>query len=562
MIARALRLALLAPLIAGVAHADLKIDRLTLEAWYFNPAGKPIPVRLPVALDGKIDDTQVRGWKPARAPAFLRVRISGLELGPKTTGTVRAAGDQPESTLTLRPDLPSLPFLLSGNASLPLFFTDLSRVNGQTVTIALEKQPPLKVGPLQLAPPPSLEEIVVNPIYLARIAEANRLVQQKGAALWPDFKLDEVPVLLRASESIVLLTEREAKLRPLARESQRKFALVWTARFGAPTGVQTAGEKTIPRKFQKLVIDSGLQRPLYVITDEQEADDLDGRLGFDPFGMLRGELAGLVGSDKKGHGAATVRMTPVLGQNDDENAWGAAEENLSTLIHEGFHVHQFHRGWMKRKGLSEGNAVIIESPFFTAEQAALFECEARALRASYGAKDEAEAQKCVREFLACRYTRWKRQNDPGRKDLENLFESIEGLAAYVAFKAMALAQEDYQPLPELQDDFGFHGYRNWNNGRPQLDEHAIPFVPVNIMEQKTAYYNVGTLAGLALDRLLPNWKTEYETTPVQLDQLLARATSFKVADAATMTALLAQAKMKYDYAAHVKQAQQRLREQR
>jgi len=53
MIARASLLAILVLASVQVACADLKVERLTLEAWFINPAGKPVPVRLPVAPGGR-----------------------------------------------------------------------------------------------------------------------------------------------------------------------------------------------------------------------------------------------------------------------------------------------------------------------------------------------------------------------------------------------------------------------------------------------------------------------------------------------------------------------------
>ncbi len=501
-----------------------------LEAWFVNPEGRFVPRRLPVAADGTVDDAAVRGWTPVKSPAFLRVRVAALP--SKFTAELTFEGKAEATFDFQRPEVagPAL--------SVPIRFDDPSRLSGRTVVLKSPNQPPLVIGPLQLivsslAPPP-----VVNRFHLARVAEAQQLVKQKGSAIWPDFDLAEVPMLLRSAEA------------------QARFALTWSDRFPAPTAVMMGDGGRQPTKFERLPAAPGQSQPVYVITDEREANALDRHLAFayDPFGMLRGELVAL-----SGRGTATVRMTPLLGA-PDLDGWGAAEENLATMIHEAFHVHQFHGQWMKRKGLTGGNAVLIESPFFTSEQAALFECERRALRAAHEAADEAIRKARVREFLACRWTRWKRQADPGRKDLENLFESIEGLAAYVAFRALAETQADYIPLPALADDLGFLGYRHWDNGAPLLDAHEVPFVVVNLMEQKTAYYNVGTLIGLALDRVLPNWKAEFETTPVQLDQLLARAVGLKSTDTAAITALVAQAKSRHDYAAAVKQAQIRLRE--
>lgn len=112
----------------------------------------------------------------------------------------------------------------------------------------------------------------------------------------------------------------------------------------------------------------------------------------------------------------------------------------------------------------------------------------------------------------------------GKAKNYSLFQEwSEGVAAYTEFKiAEAAATSNHQPTAAFSKLPDFQGYASvWKAAyqhRPYLVKHAG-----RAAKDRTAFYHLGMGKALALDVVLPAWKTKYFLPGLWLDDLLKEA---------------------------------------
>ncbi len=172
-------------------------------------------------------------------------------------------------------------------------------------------------------------------------------------------------------------------------------------------------------------------------------------------------------------------------------------EAIALGLHELFHAH-----FQKIAPGKQGNILVLlwgEYPELDARNRALLAAEAQTLAAAASAAAPEDARRSAAAFLALRRDRRKKLAADLHR-YESGEESNEGLARYIEWsylrKHSAGAAE--ARLKMLQDIFAAPGARE-------------PF------------YAVGMAEAALLDRLRSDWKQQFESTPLLLDELLGDA---------------------------------------
>jgi hypothetical protein len=112
----------------------------------------------------------------------------------------------------------------------------------------------------------------------------------------------------------------------------------------------------------------------------------------------------------------------------------------------------------------------------------------------------------------------------GKAERYSVFQEwSEGVAAYTEFKiAEAAGTTNYQPTAAFSMLPDFQGYASvWKvdyRNRPYLVKHAG-----RATKSRTTFYHLGMGKALALDLVLPGWKTKYFMPEIWLDDLLREA---------------------------------------
>jgi hypothetical protein len=185
----------------------------------------------------------------------------------------------------------------------------------------------------------------------------------------------------------------------------------------------------------------------------------------------------------------------------------SAPEALALAIHELFHAQETRIAPGKFGDIQ----VVLwgQYPEFSARNRALLALEAQTLRAAIDAEDEAQARRQAAEFLALRAER-RKELEPSLARYESGEEASEGLAQYIELRALEL-------LPGAGGPAGAEAAAGVARRLDALKNlSALP-------RDRDRFYALGMAQGAVLDRLRPGWKLEYQSSPLLLDELLARA---------------------------------------
>lgn len=183
-----------------------------------------------------------------------------------------------------------------------------------------------------------------------------------------------------------------------------------------------------------------------------------------------------------------------------------AADALALGIHELFHAQENRIAPQKN-----GNILVVlwgDYPEFSARNRALLALEAELLYRGATAKTPEEAREDVAGFLGIRAER-RKDLTPELARYESGEESSEGLARYIEYRTLQL-------LPGISD-----AYKDAVSAAAKQLEllKSINGLP----RDREKFYALGMAESVLLDRLRPEWKKEYETSPLLLDDLLAEA---------------------------------------
>lgn len=171
---------------------------------------------------------------------------------------------------------------------------------------------------------------------------------------------------------------------------------------------------------------------------------------------------------------------------------------MGLALHERFHSHErATRVEGKRFGWGENSMLTATYPVYDAANEAAFALESRLLHRAWQARDDAGTRRFVRAFLAVRRARQARL-DSEMVAYEQAAELHEGMAQYLqlagirelAGRAPGITQAQFQEAVAVEGNV--------------LDS-ALSYAKRSVRRR---FYATGSVMGLLLDRLSPDWKTE------------------------------------------------------
>jgi hypothetical protein len=227
---------------------------------------------------------------------------------------------------------------------------------------------------------------------------------------------------------------------------------------------------------------------------------------------------------------------------------GSTYHKLSTILHEGFHVHQ--EELANGKNANEGS--VFQYPFLNPVNNSLSVLEGLILKDALSTKKEDLFLKKVNQFVAIR-THRQSLLDSVFVAYENLNEFAEGTAKYIEYKFYSQG-ENIRPIDEMKYVNGFVDYKNTlpDFFTKEIDD-MVNIVSVNDNRFGNKFgagplrfklYYLGACQGLLLDKVMPEWKEQIFDDGVFLSDLLDKAT--KLTDN-EKEELLNLTKTEYDY---------------
>ncbi len=318
----------------------------------------------------------------------------------------------------------------------------------------------------------------------ARLAEELHLKRQLGEAVWPDWGLADIPVLLWNRDVSFLIGLGDA-----------------------PAGWEEVPDDLMEgRPYYRQL--TGEHENFAVKVDERWVASMATKQETDLFirEMIQGALP-----------APIDQIIPyrLLIQ--------PSEVQMSGVLHESFHVFQMEMAPGRLKDAEQ--AYGDDSAYWAADPAMreAWQEEISLLARALEAKSEAEVNALAGRFLDQRAGRRQDHDlDPALVAYERRIEWLEGLAKYVELEAWRQAAETsgYRPLPEMAEDPDFEGYetfnRRWSQEIGQMKRQAT-------QEGEIRFYYTGMAQARLLDRLLPDWKGRAMVDGVWLEELLQEA---------------------------------------
>jgi len=201
---------------------------------------------------------------------------------------------------------------------------------------------------------------------------------------------------------------------------------------------------------------------------------------------------------------------------------GGSDGYISLQLHEAFHAYQGTLAPDRLVSAQRVTAVEDDYRKRSADQRQAWQEELRLLAAGASATSRDEVRSLATQFLTHRRERRSRHRLSDRLiDYERQREWLEGLAKYAELEAWRRASKtaDYQPLPALADDPEFARYagfdRKWSRELSEMRRSAG--------REDIRFYYSGMAQAVALDRLMPAWKTRAFADSSWLETLLAEA---------------------------------------
>lgn len=181
---------------------------------------------------------------------------------------------------------------------------------------------------------------------------------------------------------------------------------------------------------------------------------------------------------------------------------------LALGLHELFHAH-----YARIAPKKHANILIAlwgEYPEFSARNRALLALEGEMLRRAIAAGKVDEVRRETSGFVGLRLER-RKDLSPELAAYEAGEESSEGIARYIEYKVLKVL-----------------------NTPDALAKRLEPLQKLNALERdRERFYALGMAQALVLDRLQPGWKTEFESGPALVEDLL-RAAAPPVSDVRTL----------------------------
>ncbi len=341
----------------------------------------------------------------------------------------------------------------------------------------------------------SISALRIDPLTLVSVREYRRIMQRIGSDVFPNWRTDDIPILLyRPGVQDILIS---APRRP------RGYSVF--------TGSTVLGNETIYARNDST---------LMPIDDQNTSATLD-------------SMRVLVVADRASRERNKVRANLARGLDVAEkwlNEWGFVEspyDELEILMHEAFHVHQNRLA----PGKHANESVIARYPALDPVNNAFIALEGRLIRDALTGNDGAFRRNKAEQFLAVRHAR-RAALDTAVVAYEDLNEYNEGLGRYVELRFEQLG-ERLTPAPEMYFQAGFEGYRGVLRNRflRRIDDlvkitansdnrYENPFggFPVRFRT-----YELGGTQGLLLDQFAPMWKQRIFAPRVSLSDLLTEA---------------------------------------
>ena len=217
---------------------------------------------------------------------------------------------------------------------------------------------------------------------------------------------------------------------------------------------------------------------------------------------------------------------------------------ISTMLHEGFHVHQYAQG---DKFADE--SLIARYPLYDATNGALHQLEGLVLLAAV--RGETPPGEALRQFAAVRTARHAALG-ADLAGYEMATEYAEGLAKYVEYRFYARGA-GLTPDPEMYLAAGFDGYSRLSGRFDQQIAFAERLIRREVLVNNDRFgagnlrfglYPMGALEGLLLDQVAPGWTARIFEPGVFPSTLLVEAAGLSSSEAASA---LAEAKRRYGY---------------
>lgn len=195
---------------------------------------------------------------------------------------------------------------------------------------------------------------------------------------------------------------------------------------------------------------------------------------------------------------------------------------MGLALHERFHSHErATRVEGRRFGWGENSLLTATYPVYDAANEAAFALESRLMHRAWQAQDTAETRRLVRAFLAIRRARQARL-DSTMAEYEKAAELHEGMAQYIqvagirelAGRAPAVTRMQFQAA--VAEEGGV------------LDS-ALTYAKRSVRRR---FYATGSIMGLLLDRLTPDWKQDMLDRDRTVQEQLALAAGEGPADLA------------------------------
>ena len=239
----------------------------------------------------------------------------------------------------------------------------------------------------------------------------------------------------------------------------------------------------------------------------------------DPYSRMRNQLRFIIG------GMAKEKAQRWL---DDWNFIPSPYDEIETILHEAFHVHQ--KKMAPEKFADE--SVVTTYPLLDPTNNALHALEGLLLKDALVAEEPASRRQALKQFIAVRAYRQSRLD---RKSVryENLNEYVEGTAKYVEYKFLRVG-EKIQPMRDMSLRNGFHGFAGVLSKR--LRDRIEDMVRIagvtddRLMGNRFGagplrfrLYELGACQALLLDEVLPSWKERVFKDGVYLCGLLQTA---------------------------------------
>lgn len=199
-----------------------------------------------------------------------------------------------------------------------------------------------------------------------------------------------------------------------------------------------------------------------------------------------------------------------------------SETQMGAVLHEAFHVYQYQTTPI-RMDKAESIHQLGDHYETTSEQfKSEWKSESALLADALEAETLQEKTGLVRQFLS---ERDARRSDYRMSveliDYEKWLEWEEGTAKYieVAFQKAASESAVYQPLPEMNNDPDFKAYQKYD----QRWSQELIQLRYQTTSGESQFYMTGMAQAFLLDELMPDWKDEYWSEDIFLEDLLRTA---------------------------------------